>query len=512
MKNTPDERTVIESNLLCPDKPFDPEGKLPWNLEDILKDLEINLILDGMARGDDEIRSQCRLVIMTMLQTEREIRHRQDTIKDALANRETTRKMRLILLAAVKKAREQWFWLSRSGRNPEFSLHESLSIMGVYLSALSELRELAIKEKDNFSSHGFSKLFSLFTDVFDERYSSILIETLARLQFPNGIRVSGLLGGRGELGGFTLLEPEMKRGVKIAMNRLKERRYTFVLPPRDEHGPTELASLRARAILPVARSIENAGERVLNFIRSIAAELAFLEGCINLAEDLEAVNAGVCFPEPKPGNDSYIEFKGLYDTALNLKIGGNAISNDLSGGNQKLVIITGANRGGKSTFIRSIGQAVLMMQAGMFVGASQFSSAIFSGVFTHFKREEDRTMVQGKFDEELERMDQIIGHISGRALMLFNESFAATNAREGAEIAGEIVNAMAESGVTTILVTHLNEFAELITLKAKSDNRFLIAERSEGGERTFRILPGTPEETSYGADLYERVFGEPLMD
>ncbi|WP_240977948.1 hypothetical protein [Planctomonas sp. JC2975] len=97
-------------------------------------------------------------------------------------------------------------------------------------------------------------------------------------------------------------------------------------------------------------------------------------------------------------------------------------------------MVTGANRGGKSTFLRSVGLAQLMMQAGMFVPARSLSATIVSGVFTHFKREEDTALASGKFDEELARMRDIVGQIQPRALILFNESFAATNEREGAEV------------------------------------------------------------------------------
>jgi DNA mismatch repair ATPase MutS len=63
--------------------------------------------------------------------------------------------------------------------------------------------------------------------------------------------------------------------------------------------------------------------------------------------------------------------------------------------------LTGANQGGKSTFLHSIGLAQLMMQSGMFVGAERFEAAPCPALFTHYKREEDATMKSGKLDEEL---------------------------------------------------------------------------------------------------------------
>jgi DNA mismatch repair ATPase MutS len=92
--------------------------------------------------------------------------------------------------------------------------------------------------------------------------------------------------------------------------------------------------------------------------------------------------------------------------------------------NKDLVIITGANQGGKSTFLRSIGLAQLMMQCGMFVPAQSFSSNLCKGLFTHYKREEDVTMESGKFDEELSRMSDIVNNITPNSIILFNRTYA----------------------------------------------------------------------------------------
>ncbi len=70
-----------------------------------------------------------------------------------------------------------------------------------------------------------------------------------------------------------------------------------------------------------------------------------------------------------------------------------------------MVIITGANQGGKTTFLRRIGLARIMMQCGMFVPAKAFTANVCERTLTHFKREEDTAMESGKFDEELRRMD-----------------------------------------------------------------------------------------------------------
>ena len=105
--------------------------------------------------------------------------------------------------------------------------------------------------------------------------------------------------------------------------------------------------------------------------------------------------------------------------------------NSVEADGKNLTIVTGANQGGKSSFLRGIGLAQLMMQCGMFAGAESFAADLCAALFTHYKREEDATMKSGKFDEEIARMSDIVDGITPNSLVLFNESFAATNEREG---------------------------------------------------------------------------------
>jgi DNA mismatch repair ATPase MutS len=183
------------------------------------------------------------------------------------------------------------------------------------------------------------------------------------------------------------------------------------------------------------------------------------------------------------------------------------VGNTVNAENKALVIITGANQGGKSTFLRSLGLSQLMMQCGMFVPAESFYANICDGLFTHYKREEDATMKSGKLDEELSRMSEIVDNITPNSMLLLNESFAATNEREGSEIAKHIISALLEKRIEIFFVTHLYEFAHGFYDKEKEDAIFLRAERLADGARTYKIIEGKPLQTSYGEDLYNRIFG-----
>jgi len=235
-------------------------------------------------------------------------------------------------------------------------------------------------------------------------------------------------------------------------------------------------------------------------------ELGFYVGCLNLHEQLEKIGEPSVLPEPAALTERQHAFQGLYDICLALTVKNKVVSNDVGADKKNLVLITGANQGGKSTFLRSIGLAQMMMQCGMFVAADNFRANICDGLFTHFKREEDITMESGKLDEELKRTSQIVDRLSLNSIVLFNESFAATNEREGSEIARQITTGLVEKGIKVFFVTHQYEFAHGLWDKKMGNAIFLRADRQADGTRTYKLAVGEPLQTSYGEDLYKRIF------
>ena len=115
-------------------------------------------------------------------------------------------------------------------------------------------------------------------------------------------------------------------------------------------------------------------------------------------------------------------------------------------------------------------------------------------------------MTRGKLEEELSRMSEIADLISPNCLLLCNESFAATNEREGSEIARQVIRAMTEGNVKVLFVTHLYDLADSLYRERLESSLFLRAERQHDGRRTFRLSEGEPLPTSYGQDSYRRIF------
>ena len=129
---------------------------------------------------------------------------------------------------------------------------------------------------------------------------------------------------------------------------------------------------------------------------------------------------------PKVCDRRNLEFSDLREFVMALEQRVRVIGNSCSLPQKDLLIVTGANQGSKSTFLRSIGIAQVMMQCGLPVTAVTFRSGIFPKIFVHFTRREDSAMNSGRLDEELSRMNGIVEHIGDGSLVLLNESFATT--------------------------------------------------------------------------------------
>ena len=105
-------------------------------------------------------------------------------------------------------------------------------------------------------------------------------------------------------------------------------------------------------------------------------------------------------------------------------------------------------------------------------------------------------------------MSEIADHLIPDSMLLFNESFAATNEREGSEIARQIVSALIEKGFKIFFVSHQYTFASGFQAKKQKSTLFLRAQRENDGTRTFKLVEAEPLETSYGEDLYNQILGE----
>lgn len=499
----------MKARLLRSDRDFDLEGVLPVHADEVYQDLEVGTLCEAMADGDDFLLQVARHVLLSSGGNDVEtVLYRQRVLKDCLNAPEVVRELYAGVLETLDTERRSMrFWTF--GHSPSSLLYRSVKLMEMLLERLKALRALAERNAQRFESEGFRRFCDMLRSELDDAYLTTISDQLEALQFKHGMLIGARLGDGNKGTDYSLKQAPASGGwlERILPGRGVEE-FSFRIDARDQAGHTALSELRDRGIETLAGTVSQAGEHVLGFFRQLRTELAFYLGALNLHDALDNCGGALCRPEPRAPSSRCHTATALYDPCLTLSTGKAAVANDLQADGKTLLILTGANRGGKSTFLRALGVAQLMLQAGLFVPAQAFSAALCPAVFTHYKREEDAGMDSGKFDEELSRMSAIADSLVPDALLLLNESFAATNEKEGSEIASQVCSALLEKRVRVIFVTHLYAFAHGMYARQLEQALFLRAERREDGGRSFRILPAAPLKTSYGRDIYDRVFAE----
>jgi hypothetical protein len=479
---------------------------LPWNADALIQDLGLEVVFKTMAQGDNFLLEVAKVALLSSLTELDAINYRQQILADVLKSPEVVEEMYRITIEAMEQERKG-LWSSLFARYPSGILSGAIEGLNIYVQALKRLRKIADQQSGNFDSEGFSQLLSMLQQELSDEYFLAVEQHLRKAKFAHGILLGARLGQGVKAQDYTLRKAHVDHRSWLArLLAEKPPSYTYHLHPRDEAGMRALSDISDSGLNLIANALAQSLDHIHSFFQMLRTELAFYIGCLNLNRELTRIGEPVCFPTAASQGHRRLFFAELYDPSLALNLDRKIVGNDLKPDHSDLIIVTGANTGGKSTFLRSVGLACLMMQAGMFVAATSFSSEVCDGLFSHYKREEDAAMESGKWDEELGRMSSIVSRLRSDSLVLFNESFASTNEREGSEIAAQIVGALLDRHVKVLFVTHLYHFARSFFDQRPDQFTFLRAVRHEDGTRPFKLIAGEPLQTSYGEDLYHGIF------
>jgi hypothetical protein len=486
-----------------PSEDFKVDRALPPESDDLVEDLGLGTLFSAMAGADKFVLAVAKAAVLSPLRLPEEVLYRQRALADCAAHPGFAKELYSLATDALEAHEKVTFWSLNI--TPESLRYYSVQSLELLLGFLVRLRRLAESHRPDMASPAFARLCSMLPSELGDEYVKVLNSHLSELKLAGGLAMSAQLSPTNR-GTAYLLHRAPVRRLRERMSRRSQASYSFSVPQRDDNDWHALGELQARGVNIAANALAQSVDHIVGFFASLRTELAFYVGCLNLQAALEAKGEPVCTPVPWPADRPGLCAEGLYDPCLSLGLSERVVGNDVSAEAKTLVVLTGANRGGKSTFLRSTGLAQLMMQAGMFAPATAYASGVCPAVFTHFKRDEDPAMTAGKLDEELARMSVTISSVSPRCLLLCNEPFASTNEREGSDIGRQVLLPLTRAGVKVVLVTHLFDLAESLHDGGTDNILFLRAPR-QAGVPPFKLIEGPPEPTAYGEDVYRRVFG-----
>ena len=265
----------------------------------------------------------------------------------------------------------------------------------------------------------------------------------------------------------------------------------------------DLARVLEKTTAPIASKLkEYAGVQSDMLIR-LRQSLIFYLGAVRFIRRLQAYGLPVCCPE-MAGQDNHIcRIKHIYNVNLALRLGGREpkqnlaeaiITNDIEmGPDGRILILTGPNQGGKTTYMVGIGIAQVLAQVGCFVPGEQAVISPVDNIFTHFPLEEKPEADTGRFGEEAMRLGKIFERLTGGSLVLLNESLSNTSFGESLYLAQDIVRILHRAGVRAIYSTHLHELG----------NRVEALNQSVPGESKILSIVSSPVDEDTPADPSE---------
>ncbi len=500
----------MESNLLYETKKSGGTAPYP-SFSDIYKDLSLNILLKTMSMDDPFMMEQIRSVMMVPVQSREELAYRYDIVREFQDRPELCDNLYTLARKGYQLAEE--FRREKEQNRGKTAARSSMMIATIrfideVLAVLDQIGNAVIEEGE-LSSQGLR--------AFQKRMDGYPIK---ELQDFHKKLLFYTTGGEG------IFSIRISGGLKISRSRLCDCQSYHVVGASSGSSSGTLKKLyyklaKKDSILVEGEALEKDiqsfvelnmqkvmeiyspwVEDVLQFFTGFAREMAFYRGIHSFQNRMKELHLPLCYGEITEERGTK-DIEDLYELSLALYTQTYPVPNSLGQRQIHLTIITGANQGGKSTFLRSFGIAQVMMQCGMPVPAARFISGLYSRIHTHFTRKEDAMLSRGRLEEELKRMSDIVSQISGDSLLLLNESFASTTEKEGSQIAHNIILPLYEKGIEVMMVTHLHEFASDMYEKKLSSADFLIAERRADGERTYHMLPGKPHYSSYGTDLYQ---------
>ncbi|GMQ58796.1 DNA mismatch repair protein MutS [Vallitalea sediminicola] len=251
---------------------------------------------------------------------------------------------------------------------------------------------------------------------------------------------------------------------------------------------------------------------------SLLREITFYKSSCDLLKLMKANDLPLCKPMILPSDRKELNVSDCYNISLAYNmlstidekhVSPEIIYNDFKMGQEgRVIILTGANRGGKTTFTQAIGQIQILAQLGLMIPASKAELSLVDGVYTHFPLLEKETVNLGKFGKECEDFSRLFKQATDRSLILLNESFSGTSHLESLKIAEEVVRAVKFKEIRMIYNTHLHELGIMASqINEESENDTLVISLVAGfsnGRNTYKIYEGQPLGVSHAKEIAEK--------
>ena len=233
--------------------------------------------------------------------------------------------------------------------------------------------------------------------------------------------------------------------------------------------------------------------------------LTFYLLCAKFAETLKEQGYETCIPQIEEIPDHSLELQDFYNIRLAILGYKEIVKNDFRfSDEEKLFILTGPNRGGKTILEQGIALISLMASLGLYVTAHSFRGLPFKNILTHFPIDENLTINYGRLGEEAKRVQTIASEADANTLVIFNETYSTTSSTDALYLSQDLLHILKDIGAAVIFNTHIHELARSIPEMNEWEGPGKIVSivmEIRGDVNTFKLKRSEPDNCSYARNI-----------